>query len=130
MVRVTGYLKRFKMTFPVFDDKAEEAYHNVQSATKRMVSMPGKVNVGTRKGLGAGDGDRVEGKSALSSLSQAGGCEGKDRKGEMISGEVKSAEDEVWAKGARCRGSRWMEEVEAEGGRPSMTREASWAKRV
>lgn len=43
------------ITLPVLLDNAEEPYHSIQSATNRIVSMPGILMVGTANGLGAGE---------------------------------------------------------------------------
>lgn len=50
MVRVTGNLKLLRMTLPVLEETAEEAYHRVHRAMKRMVAMPGIVTFGMAKG--------------------------------------------------------------------------------
>jgi len=93
IVRVTGNLKRLRMTFPVLEDIADEAYHRAQSDTKRMVSMPGMENVGARKGSGAGEGDRGMAWSSFSSFPHVGIWVGNERREETTPEAARLSEE-------------------------------------
>lgn len=44
MVNVTGNLKLFKITFPVFDETSDVEYHKAHNNTNRMVDVDGIGN--------------------------------------------------------------------------------------
>jgi hypothetical protein len=69
MVRVTGYGKRLRITFPVLEETAEEVYHRPQRTTKRIVDIEGQAKVSNENGRGVGDRRRGD-KGAPTSLSE------------------------------------------------------------
>jgi hypothetical protein len=72
MVRVTGYGKRLRITFPVLEETAEEVYHRAQRTTKRIVDIEGQDKVSNENGRG--DGDRRD-VGVPTSLSECSGGE-------------------------------------------------------